>query len=137
MIDFQKRRIKYLRTKGKSYAVIAKDLGISENTIKSYCRRNNLGYGDIAEFSVQVKDTCENCDKSLDHKPQAKHKRFCSDKCRLLWWKTHPENLNRRAIYSFTCAHCGIVFNAYGNKKRKYCSHDCYVAGRFGKETVL
>ena len=37
----QKQRIEFLRDKGESYASIADDLGISENTVKSYCRRNN------------------------------------------------------------------------------------------------
>ena len=43
MTTAQKQRIEYLRGKGDSYAAIAADLGISENTIKSYCRRNNIG----------------------------------------------------------------------------------------------
>jgi DNA-binding NarL/FixJ family response regulator len=39
----QKQRIEHLRTQGESYAFIAKELGISVNTIKSYYQRNNLG----------------------------------------------------------------------------------------------
>ncbi len=34
----------------------------------------------------------------------------------------------------FTCACCGRYFTAYGNNHRKYCSHGCYIAGRFGKK---
>ena len=41
---------------------------------------------------------------------------------------------NRKAVYHFVCACCGEPFTAYGNENRKYCSHSCYIAGRFGKE---
>ena len=41
MTAAQKQRIESLRGKGESYAAIADDLGIPENTIKSYCRRNS------------------------------------------------------------------------------------------------
>ena len=37
MTTAQKQRIEFLRDKGESYASIADDLGISENTVKSYC----------------------------------------------------------------------------------------------------
>jgi len=137
MTGLQKQRIEYLRGKGESYAVIAAELGISTNTVKSYCRRNNLGVGYIAELPTETEEACENCGKPLQHTPGSKHKRFCSDKCRLLWWKTHPESMNQKAVYNFTCANCDIVFSAYGNKTRKYCSHDCYVNHRFGKGAAL
>jgi len=137
MTGIQKQRIEYLRGKGESYAVIAAELGISKNTVKSYCRRNNLGVGYIVELPTESADACENCGKPLHHTPGSKRKRFCSDNCRLLWWKAHPENMNQKAVYNFTCPNCGIVFSAYGNKGRKYCSHDCYVADRFGKEVAL
>ena len=37
----QKQRVEFMRSKNKSYATIAAAIGISENTIKSYCRRNS------------------------------------------------------------------------------------------------
>lgn len=40
----------------------------------------------------------------------------------------------RKAVYAYTCAHCGKPFTAYGNKERKYCSHNCYISDRFGEE---
>lgn len=83
MTGIQKQRIEYLRGKGESYAAIAASLGISENTVKSYCRRNNLGAGYITE--QQEVDACDNYGKPLEHTPGAKRKRFCSDKCRMLW----------------------------------------------------
>jgi uncharacterized protein YjcR len=43
MTSFQKEQIHRMRSAGMGYAKIAASLGISENTIKSYCRRHNLG----------------------------------------------------------------------------------------------
>ena len=137
MTALQKERIKQMRTKGESYAVIATALGISENTIKSYCRRNNLGIEFISQQAAVTDDACENCGKPLEHSQGSKRKRFCSDICRLAWWNTHPESMNQKAVYSFICPCCGAAFTAYGNKGRKYCSHACYVAHRFGNGAAL
>ncbi|MCI9560414.1 MAG: hypothetical protein HFG52_14545 [Lachnospiraceae bacterium] len=51
--------------------------------------------------------------------------------CRVKWWHEHPEKIKQRAVYSFTCAGCGKPFTAYGNSRRKYCSHECYIRNRF------
>ena len=64
--------------------------------------------------------------------PGRKKKRFCSDSCRMKWWNSHMDKVKRKAIYEFTCLHCGRTFTAYGNSGRKYCSHDCYIEERFG-----
>lgn len=58
--------------------------------------------------------------------PHRKTVKFCCGKCRQVWWNTHPEQINKKALYSFTCVCCGKSFTAYGNSSRKYCSHDCY-----------
>ncbi|GHU66098.1 hypothetical protein FACS1894184_03260 [Clostridia bacterium] len=36
------------------------------------------------------------------------------------WWTAHPECLNRKVLYTFTCPTCGREFTAYGNKSRRY-----------------
>ena len=129
MTTAQKQRIEFLRGKGESYASIADDLGISENTVKSYCRRNNIDIAIKQEQSVAT-NTCSNCGCPLRHTPGAKHKRFCSDKCRMAWWKAHPEALDRKAVYHFVCPTCGGSFEAYGNANRKYCSRACFGVAR-------
>ena len=42
MTEEQKSRIHLLRERGLGYIRVAQALGISENTVKSYCRRNKL-----------------------------------------------------------------------------------------------
>jgi endogenous inhibitor of DNA gyrase (YacG/DUF329 family) len=124
----QKDRIAVLRARGESYAAVAAALGISENTVKSFCYRNGLGVKQAAvlnDYSV-----CINCDRPLTHTPGAKRRRFCSDTCRMSWWNAHREAVNRKAVYSFVCPVCGAAFESYGNAKRKYCSRACYGMSR-------
>lgn len=141
MNDLQKEQIRHLRIEGQSYLKIAQILGISQNTIKSFCRRNNLGgyRGEQTSKGSIEQVFCKECGKPLINKESSKPRKFCCDRCRMLWWQNHPELLNKKAIYYFTCASCGTVFSSYGNQKRKYCSHPCYIKGRFGskKERVI
>jgi len=117
MKPLQKRLIGEMRSKGITYAAIAAELGISENTIKSHCRRNKI--------EVEKPDVCPVCSKPLVHLPHKKKKRFCSDKCRMAWWKKNPESVNRKANYDFVCPTCQKPFTSYGNPKRIYCSRKC------------
>lgn len=132
MNELQKQKIIELRDLGLSYSKIADALGISINTIKSFCRRNNLG-GYVGKGNKNIDLTfCKNCGKELKQVLGKKPLKFCSDICRVKWWNAHPEMVNKKAIYSFSCANCGKPFTAYGNSKRKYCCHSCYISHRFG-----
>lgn len=73
MTALQKERIALLRSQGDSYARIADTLGISENTVKSYCRRNNIGVA-IKQEQPNPRDVCANCGCPLVHTPGSKHK---------------------------------------------------------------
>ncbi len=130
MTDLQKKTIRAMRLQGISYVKIGEDLGLSDNTVRSYCRRNGLG--------EKAKNTiaCKQCGKLIKIVPKQKPRMFCSDACRTAWWNSHQDCVNRKAVYDYTCAHCGRAFTAYGNQKRKYCSHSCYIADRFGEERV-
>ena len=131
MTNMQKQRIEYLRGKAESYTAIADTLGVSENTIKSYCRRNGLGAGYIEKQTMANEgEICAHCGKPLMHRPGSKKKRFCSDQCRMAWWARHPEAVKRKAVYHFVCPVCGAEFEAYGNAKRKYCSRACSSSAR-------
>ena len=128
MTDLQKKTIRAMRLQGIGYVKIGEELGLSDNTVRSYCRRNGL--------CEKVKNSvvCRQCGKPVKIVPKQKPRLFCSDLCRNAWWNSHPECVNRKAVYGYTCAHCGRSFTAYGNRKRKYCSHSCYIADRFGEE---
>ena len=57
MTDFQKETIRAMRLQGISYVKIGEELGLSDNTVRSYCRRNGLG--EKAKNTIVCKQ-CEN-----------------------------------------------------------------------------
>ena len=130
MTDTQRAQIIALRKKGQGYKKIAKLTGISENTVKSYLRRKQIS-DDILARSIQA-GVCPTCGATLICIPGKKPKKFCSDRCRMRWWNTHLDQVNRKANYDFTCPACKKTFTVYGNANRKYCCHACYIADRFG-----
>ena len=75
---------------------------------------------------------CDNCGVAIQQNAGRKPQRFCCSECRNQWWNEHPDQVNRKAYYEITCRHCGKIITVYGNKHRKYCSHECYIADRFG-----
>ena len=127
MTEEQKSQIKAFRNNGLGYKLIAKELGISVNSVKSFCRRNEL-----CDTSKDETPRCEQCGKALQNIPGKKKKRFCSDRCRQTWWNSHLDIVKRKAVYVYICPVCRKEFSVYGNAKRKYCSHQCYVEGRYG-----
>lgn len=129
----QKERIRDLRSQGLGYTKVARLVGISENTIKSYCRRNGISRENpVAEQRIERPHFCKYCGRVVDQAPGRKEKKFCSDKCRMAWWNNNLNLVNRKAVYQFVCPGCGKEFSVYGNKNRKYCSHECYIRDRFG-----
>jgi endogenous inhibitor of DNA gyrase (YacG/DUF329 family) len=131
----QKENIKKLRLRGLSYKDISKLMDISVNTVKSFCQRNNMptGASELIRTSY-IHNFCRLCFNEIMHVEGRKQKKFCSDKCRAIWWVINADKLNKKAMYNFICARCGTKFEAYGNKTRKFCSHNCYIEARFGKE---
>ena len=132
MDGLQKTQIKQLRSDGLSYGEIAKRVNVSRDAVISFCRRNGLQEIKKPMKEPSATDGCRKCGKPLVQIDGMKSRVFCSKDCRVKWWKEHPEQLNRKAVYQFACAHCGKPFSAYSNSKRKYCSHSCYISDRFG-----
>ena len=131
MTEQQKMKITSLREAGLGYKKISKLMVLPESTVKSYCRRNGLtGKRDVG---MQI-GICFCCGKPVQQNPGRKEKKFCSDKCRNKWWSGRLDGVNRKAFYEFECQGCKRKFTAYGNSKRKYCSHDCYIKDRFGEK---
>ncbi len=134
MTEEQKNQIISLRKEGCGYTAVANRIGISKDTVKSFCRRNGLAGKRAANLPVWNKCTaeCRECGKPLMQMEGMKPRVFCCDECRVKWWKAHPNQIRQKAVYTFTCAYCEKTFTAYGNSHRKYCSHECYIKDRFG-----
>ena len=127
MTGKQKQNIHEMRRQGAGFSQIAETLGLSVNTVKSFCRRKNLNACD-ASNDTENKDLCKQCGTRLKQGTKSKPKTFCCDSCRYTWW-----NSKRGGIYSMICVRCGADFNSY-DKNRKYCGHACYISARFGGE---
>ena len=125
MTNGEKRLITQQRRLGLGYTEIARKLGMSVNTVKSYCQRNGIK---PAGKTTLEKDTCRQCGSVLEHTPGRKKKQFCSDACRMRWW--HDHRYMSRTAMSAKCAACGREFVT--DRVQKYCSHACYIAARFG-----
>ena len=132
MTQSEREKITYLRGEGFGYKAIASRLGLPLDTVKSFCRRNGLT--GIAQ--KKPAGICRYCGESLSMPRTGRKRKFCSDRCRNLWWKEHPQLVSRSAYYSYVCAHCGNEFVTYAHKEQKYCSHACYIAARFSKTTA-
>ncbi len=130
MTEEQKSAIIRCRNSGLGYATIAKDIGLTKDAVVAFCRRNGLT-GNMAGKAQDTAGRCKECGAALVQAKGMKTRVFCSVECRKKWWKEHPEMLNKKAVYTYTCAGCGRKFTAYGNSKRKYCSHGCYIEDRF------
>ena len=131
MTSEQIEKIGMLRKQGFSYTKVSGILGLSVNTIKSYCQRNSLGGMRFPAADADI-HVCKFCGKEVQQNPGRKEKKFCDDKCRMAYWNSHQDKVDRKAVYEYTCPHCGKPFTAYGNANRRYCSRICYFTARFG-----
>lgn len=141
MTPYHKEHIQRLRNEGKGYKGIAALLGLSENTVKSFCKRNS--FANVPSYTsdngfVHIGDSsfCKNCGKPIKTRQGVKPRKFCCDNCRLYWWNKHSDQVTQKAIYHMVCAGCGNPFDSYGNKNRKYCTHSCYIKARFRSEVI-
>ena len=112
MTTEEKRKIDILKRDRKSVSEIAKELKLSPNTIKSYLQRR------------KSENSCLMCGMHVEQKQGRKQKKFCSDKCRGLYWREQHKHSD--GMTECVCASCGKKFYAYASKKRKYCSVVCY-----------
>lgn len=136
MTNEQRAAIAEYRRNGYGYKKISRLTGVCESTVKTFCRRNSLD-GNAGEISNDEKaetteKACLCCGKPVTQHYGRKEKKFCSDVCRNKWWNSHLHLVKRKAMYDFVCPTCGKHFYAYGNRNRKYCSHECYIEDRFG-----
>lgn len=133
MTNEQRMMVSSLRADGMGYGAIARKVGISANTVKSFCRRNaQQTETEQQTASAVAEHKCLCCGAPVAQNVGRKEKKFCSDKCRNKWWNAHLDQVDRRAIREVVCVNCGKTFSVYGRAVRKYCCHECYIEHRFG-----
>jgi len=132
MTENQKTRILEMRSLGCTYRHIAANLSLPEGTVKTCCLRA-AKKGLLARPNEPAKCTCKQCGKEITQVAKRKKRIFCTDACRQKWWGSHLFLIHQGSavLHHFNCAHCNKPFTAYGNPRRKFCSHDCYIKNRY------
>lgn len=141
MTDFQAKQIRELRMRGVGYRAIASVVGLSRDIVRNYCKAHDLD-GLATDVKINIKEkmekgeACLSCGRDLKQPATGRKRKFCSDICRREWWIQHSDSIKRKetAYYELICTYCGKDFKVYGNKNRKYCSHNCYVHDRFWRK---
>lgn len=132
MNETQEMKIKELRDQGLGYKRIANRLSICVDAVKYFCRKNNLT-GTVTPMFETNATCCKECGKPLKQKIGMKAIKFCSSTCRKAWWNKNRNQLRIRDGELVTCLNCGKQFKSYKQEHRKFCSHECYIAHRFGR----
>lgn len=139
MTDLQAARVKEMRLKGMGYRAIAEALGLSRDIVRNHCKAKGMG-GYVAATVENLKERegqggiCICCGKETEQAGTGRPRKFCSEKCRRQWWKTHPQEGSHKSLCTKKCECCGREFSFYRSRKPKYCSHDCYIRARFWKD---
>ena len=122
MTIVEKKRVYELREQGLGYKAIAKELSLTPSAVRCVCVAK--------EKDDMLAGSCKNCGLRITSIKGRKKRVFCSDKCRMLWWNNHKDQVNRKAFYTIVCKGCGKEFISYGNKSRQFCSFECYANSR-------
>jgi endogenous inhibitor of DNA gyrase (YacG/DUF329 family) len=136
MNDNQTQELKRLRMAGLGYKRIATQLDVSVDVVKYQCRKFGLtGQNPLQPIEPAIhiveSDLCRNCGKTIQQIKGKRTRVFCSNECRDIWWKSNRSN-NLTKGKKVRCKNCGKSFLVGKNASRKYCSHECYIAFRFG-----
>lgn len=112
-----KQQIKQMRLQNMGYKLIARELGITRDKVRGYCKKMELTgvKGEIREAKPKPEKkyiTCISCGKEV---ATNRKKKYCSVECR------KREN---KAVYKRKCSRCHKDFETT-NGHAKYCSEDC------------
>ena len=102
MTKEQKTLILYYREQHMTYRQIGEKLGLSPDTVKTFCRRNTP-QEDRTEASASSQ--CRNCGAPVHPLPGRRERLFCSPACRTAYWRKH-NLLGKDPRY---CAGCGAL----------------------------
>lgn len=123
MTNEQKQAIASMHDAGVPITSIAQQLGLSVNTIKSFCKRHGIHSGNQSSKNILF---CLQCHKEIPQAEHRKEKKLCSDKCRQLWWAENAALIPRDSQIERICPVCKKTFLSYKSKHRIYCSRTCY-----------
>jgi len=130
MTKAEMRRIHVLQLQGLGYRRIAAELGLSVNTVKSYCQRHPVGDDLTKRSTSEKRDQCKYCGANLIMTPGKRPRMFCSDECRMAWWKKNRHQMQKKTFHTKLCQYCGREFTVYGKPSQRFCSRHCFAEHR-------
>jgi len=133
MTDEQREQIIHMRREGIGYRNIGKELSLSRDVVRNYCKSINMGGYGIDIKGDDNDNHCLMCNKEFVKNDTGRKRKFCSEECRRAYWKKHPE-LMQKKTHTYTCPNCNEEFTTV-TRGQKFCSHDCYIRFRF-KESI-
>ena len=94
----QEEQIRQLRSQGVGYRQIANQLNLSRDTVRNYCKANNLnGYREAVQANIQRMleddEVCTYCGSLLEQPRTGRKKHFCNDTCRRKWWNQNRDKI--------------------------------------------
>ena len=124
MTTAEKQSTLSLRSQGLGYKAIAKKLGVSHDSVRSYLKTKDAQRKIVLLPHKPNGITCPVCGIKLEKSKYNPKKLFCSDKCRTKYWLKNSR--------TYICTECSKPFNPT-HKSQKYCSLECYFTHRFRK----
>lgn len=79
MTTDEKRMLSIYHQQGLGYKKIAQLMGLSVNTVKTYCKRNDLGGKTATDNQHSIGKVCKCCGAPLHQTPGQKPRLFCFD----------------------------------------------------------
>lgn len=116
----------------KDLVISLKDSGLS---IRDISKQTDVPTSTVARWLREAEEIisthCPVCGKEVFYTRGHRPKKFCSDRCCLIWWRRHHKSIT--AIHTLTCEHCGKPFKA-AKKYQRFCSRQCYLDEVCGHE---
>ena len=124
MTDTQKIRIERMRKNGMEFSEIAEATGTSVDSVRMHCKRMGI------EPAREKVDCCLSCGAPLVRKGAGRKPIYCSETCRVRGWYAIRRSTGKGCV-TIKCVNGGKELFALSTD-HEYCSHECYILGRFG-----
>ena len=137
-IDIAKEQARLLREKGMGYKKISSITGLARETVRDACEKVQVG-AENRELSDLIASgkACAFCGAVIERSGNmGRLRRFCSERCRRMYWKLHRAEQKRKPdkLFIRICAYCGKGFEVYGKSERKYCCREHYRLHFYGDD---
>ena len=92
------------------------------------CRREYNARLALETHTGEGKPICPYCGGQFEYSRSSggQRRKYCSDECRVAYWREHQHLVQHKVVRRAVCQHCGQEFEDCRTQGRKYCSRECY-----------